>query len=104
LKPGRHKGPSINQVVLSIINKIESPVFSSKEIIQKCSELGYHYNLGTIYRALNKLGREQRLKKLHLSRDGKRAVDWKKINIQPLLISENKEGEQKEKGLNQPSS
>lgn len=94
IKPGRREGPSANQVILQMINKIEESVFPSQEIIQMCSESGHSYNVGTIYRALNKLGREGKLKKINRSRDGKRAVDWKKINIQPLLIFQNKEEEQ----------
>ena len=94
IKPGRRQGPSANHIILHMVNKIEKPVFSSQEIIQMCRESGHPLNIGTIYRALNKLGREQKLKKIILSRAGKRAVDWKKINIQPLLISQNNDEEQ----------
>jgi hypothetical protein len=80
------EGLSANQIILDIINKIEKPIFSSKEIIQRCDESGHHYNVGTIYRVLNKLGRDEKLNKIRVSRGGKRAVDWKKINIQPQLI------------------
>lgn len=95
IKPGRRQGPSANQIILHMVNKIEKSVFSSQEIIQMCSESGHHLNMGTIYRALNKLGIEQKLKKIILSRAGKRAVDWKKINIQPLLISQNNDEQTK---------
>lgn len=94
IKPGRRQGPSANQIILQLINRIEKSIFSSQEIIQLCKESGHNYDLGTIYRVLNKLSKEQKLKKIKLSRAGKRAVDWKKINIQPLLISQNKEEEQ----------
>ena len=80
------EGLSANQIILDIINKIEKPIFSSQEVIQMCDESGHHYNVGTIYRVLNKLGRDEKLKKIRVSRGGKRAVDWKKINIQPQLI------------------
>lgn len=77
------EGISADQVILRIINKIEKPVFSSQEVIQMCNELGHQYNMGTIYRTLNKLGREERLSKIRTTRNGKRAVDWKKN--QPVL-------------------
>lgn len=87
IKPGRHQGPSANQIILQMINKIEKPVFSSQEIIQICKESEYRYDVGTIYRALNKLSKEEKLKKIKLSRGGKRAVDWRKINIiKPLFV------------------
>lgn len=78
---------SANQIIFDIItDEIKEPVFSSQEVIQRCDESGHHYNVGTIYRVLNKLGREDKLKKIRVSRRGKRAVDWRKINIQPKLI------------------
>jgi hypothetical protein len=87
MKPGRREGPSANQTILQMINKIEKPVFSSQEIIQMCKESGHRYDVGTIYRTLNKLSKEEKLKKIKLSRGGKRAVDWRKINIvKPLFI------------------
>ncbi len=87
IKPGRREGPSASEVIFQMINKIEKPVFSSQEIIQKCRELGHHYDVGTIYRTLNKLSKEEKLKKILGKRAGKRAVDWKKINIiKPLFV------------------
>ena len=77
------EGPTANQLVLQIVNKIDKPIFSSQEVIQMCNEGGHHYNPGTIYRALNKLGREGKLEKVTMSRRGKRAIDWKKT--QPTL-------------------
>jgi hypothetical protein len=99
MKPGRREGPSADQVILQIISKIEKPVVSSKEIIQMCNESEHHYDVGTIYRTLNKLAKQEKLKKIKLSRDGKRAVDWRKINIiKPLFAVPESEEKRKEVG------
>ena len=89
LKPEK-EGLSAKEVILSVIEQIEKPVFSSQDVIQGCLKLGYRYTLGTIYRTLNKFEREQKLIKIPVSRDGKRAVDWRKTEIQPESISQEK--------------
>lgn len=83
----RKEGLSANQVITDLITKIEESVFSSQEIINKCNEAGHPYNLGTIYKVLNKLADEQKLRKIPVSRSGKRAVDWEKVQ-QELPLKE----------------
>lgn len=96
LKPEK-EGLAAKEVVLSVIKQLEKTVFASQDVIQECNKLGHHYTLGTIYRTLNKLGREQKLTKIPVSRGGKRAVDWKKIEIQPEAVSQGK-GEESPRG------
>jgi hypothetical protein len=92
LKPEK-EGLAAKEVILSVIKQIEKPVFASQDIIQECNKLGHRYTLGTIYRTLNKLGKEQKLIKVPVSRGGKRAVDWKKIETQPASISKGNDEE-----------
>ena len=76
-----------DEVVFSAIKQIGKPVFATQDIIQMCANWGHDYNVATIYRALNKLAKEQKLSKNQVIRGGRRAIDWK-IEIQLEAVSQ----------------